>query len=140
MLAAKIVPDLRCEPCGHVFKAFVRAADDWKTPCPCCGKQVLESSRGRRTRDSFAGNRRFAGSEAVSRTEGFRPFEVKRARKNLPQYQHCIRDDGSVVFQSRQEQRGFVRAQSEWFSRLEARQPRPDPAAERRELESIWRS
>lgn len=123
MLAGKIVPNLKCE-CGHQFKAFVCAADEWKCSCPACGKTVHESDRafgGNR----FYGNRRFAEGESISRCQGFRPQEVRRARKNLPQFQHCIRDDGTVVFSDRKEERKFAAAQDRWFDSLQGGDPSP---------------
>lgn len=108
MLAAKIVPNLKCE-CGHQFKAFVRADDGWETPCPKCNSVVHESQRSH-GQQRYYGNRRFAESEALSRCQGFHPDEVMKARAAMPKYQHCIRDDGRVVFSDRKEERGYCKA------------------------------
>lgn len=116
MLAGKIVPNLKCG-CGKGFSAFVRASDDWQTKCPDCGEPV-HAHQTTLGNIRFYGNRRFAGSEAVSRTEGYRPWEVEAARKGIPGYQHCIRDSGEIVFSDRAEQRGFMRAQQAWHDRI----------------------
>ncbi len=117
MLAAKIVPNLKCG-CGHQFKAFVRAEDGWTCECPSCGGRVHESDRGG-SQVRFYGNRRFAGSEAASRCQGFHPDEVPEARKRLAKYQHCIKDNGRVEFGDRQEERGYVRALHALEDRME---------------------
>jgi len=62
--------------------------------------------------------RQFSGTESVSMTEGFHKNEVRKARGMMPGFQHCIRDDGSVVFSSRSEERGFKAAQARAFDSL----------------------
>jgi hypothetical protein len=60
---------------------------------------------GHREGQRFYGNRRFAGSEAESITEGFRPYEVPLARKHITAGK--IHDDGRVEFSDRADQRKF---------------------------------
>lgn len=134
--------DLKCECCDHAFEEFGWASERYLIRCPKCGADHCQTNYGSpRRKGGHYGNRRFAGSEAISRTEGFRPFEVKRARKNLKEFQHCIRDDGSVVFADRQEQRQFVRAQNAWFDRLQRAHHREAPGEDvsRDQLEAIWK-
>lgn len=102
--------------------------------CPSCGERSEEFAKMSESNAEFScrscnvkksrvfslphKERKFSGTESVSMTEGFHKNEVEKARKMIPGYQHCIRDDGSVVFSSRSEQRGFMKAQSRAFDML----------------------
>jgi hypothetical protein len=116
-LAAKVVRGIKCD-CGETFDACIKASDGWACACPLCGAECNPARLA--TNKRFHGNRRFAGSESVSVTEGFCAHEVPEARRLLPAFQHCIQDNGDVHFASRSEQRGYARATEELRRRSEA--------------------
>jgi hypothetical protein len=94
-------------PNGHTFRGWSRITNGYFEPCRCdqCGVEVpVERTPPEAPR--FYGDRRFAGEEAFSVTEGFRPYEVPLARKHITAGR--IHDDGRVEFASRSDQRKFM--------------------------------
>jgi hypothetical protein len=106
MRAARIV-NHTCS-CGWTGSVCLKRAAGWAAKCPECGK-VEKPERPKAPR--YYGDRRFAGTERESVMHGFHPDEVGEARRLLPAFQECIRDDGTVQFDSRKQERGFVKAQ-----------------------------
>lgn len=105
--------EFECPKCKERSEEFAKMSEsDAVFSCASCGcvKNRVFSLPHR--------ERQFSGTESVSLTEGFNRNEVGRARQLLPNHQHCIRDDGSVVFSSRSEQRSFMAAQERAFSCL----------------------
>jgi hypothetical protein len=94
--------------CGFQGEMLFCADEDWKRDCQVCGKVLTPESKGAQR---YYGDRRFAGSEQESVTEGFHPSEVKLAREHMPKSAHCIKDDGRVFFESRSEQKRFMAEQ-----------------------------
>lgn len=97
-----------CEKCGHQAEVFVKAEDRWSRACTaseCDGIMRMGGGRAQR----FYGNRRFAGEEAVSITEGFHPDEVGTARRHIGPECGQIRDDGTVEFADRGQQKRYMR-------------------------------
>ena len=94
-----------CRQCDERFEFFAPMSDsDSMPPCPKCGGQSAQVF------SLCVRDRQFSGSESVSMTEGFLPKEVMKARQAMPNHQHCIRSDGSVVFSSRSEQKSYMQA------------------------------
>jgi putative FmdB family regulatory protein len=105
--------EFKCPQCGERSEEFAKMSEsNAEFVCRACSvkKQRVFSLPNR--------ERQFHGTESVSLTEGFAKNEVLKARRMLPQFQHCIRDDGSVVFANRSEQRKYVAAQEKAFSSL----------------------
>lgn len=73
---------------------------------------------GNRTGNDFRGEGGMRG--AASLVNGFHPKEVNRARRLMPKYAECIKDDGTVRFRNRQEERGFVIAQQVMLAKANA--------------------
>lgn len=114
---ARTVNNVKCGHCGHVFNAFIAESTGWVCTCTECGKQCDPNVRPS-ARSHYYGNRRFAGTECQSIAQGFHPKEVNRARKLMPEVQHCIKDNGRVEFADRSEERRFRRSLSETERRL----------------------
>lgn len=108
---ARIVPDVRCEQCGHRAHelCFCESAG-WERHCPNC-RGVLTPTNGYAGRERvqlFHGNRRFAGSERISISEGFHPSEVADARRTFGDISGVeIRSNGDVCFDDRASQRRY---------------------------------
>lgn len=100
--------------CAHQWEAF--AGYDAPLPtCPRClarSEKVIHAPKG----PMFM---RFAGRESVSTRYGFEPERVEAARREFPEFQHCIRENGDVAFDSLDESRRFA-------DRFEAKYPHPE--------------
>ncbi len=102
---------VKCPACSYSDERLFSEREGWKIDCPDCGK-VLTMEDTPKAAARFYGDRRFAGSECESVTEGFHPNEVKLARKHMPKSAGCIKDDGRVFFESRSQQQTFMREQA----------------------------
>lgn len=78
-------------------------------------RPTIAKGTGARTGNDFRGEGGVRG--AASLVNGFHPKEVRRARALMPSHAHCIKDDGTVRFRNRKEERGFVHAQQVAFAR-----------------------
>lgn len=99
------VTNTACQ-CGYKGSLCFTERENWKRECPDCGRLIEPGAQGPQR---YYGDRRFSGSESESITEGFHPGEVKIARKAMPKSADCIKDDGRVFFESRSQQKTFVR-------------------------------
>lgn len=99
---------LECR-CGYVGDVYVSAADGWAGECPACNARLTaDGSRPKGQR--FYGDRRFAGSETLSMMEGCHPSEVAQHRALFDAQGACrTTDNGDVHFESRSQQRKYVR-------------------------------
>lgn len=114
---ARIAENIVCPSpeCAHRFNQVLYADKGWVCKCPQCGREFQRSASGSMR---FYGNRRFSGDEAMSVTEGFRPYEVPLARKHITAGK--IHDDGRVEFADRADQRKFMQQQADLQGRLHA--------------------
>lgn len=117
-LAGRIVPDVKCPACGHrSANLFFAASEGWARACPGgCGGTVrpehgYAGGGGRVQR--FYGNRRFAGSERESISEGFSPEEYEQACRiygDIDGVQLVKGEDAvTVYFDDRRAQREFTK-------------------------------
>lgn len=97
-----------CDKCGHQAELLVKAEHDWRRPCDSAGCDGTMHMGGGGTQ-RFYGNRRFAGEESESITEGFHPDEVETARKHIGPECGQIRDNGTVAFDDRAQQKRYMR-------------------------------
>jgi hypothetical protein len=98
-----------CDKCGKRAELFVKAEHGWQRPCSdpsCTGTMATSAGRDYQL---FHGNRRFAGTESESINEGCHPADVATHRKLMGSAADCLRDDGTVHFSDRAEQRKYVR-------------------------------
>ena len=73
--------------------------------CPACSAPAqTDWERQGPPKDA---DQRFAGTQRVSLWNMYHPREVKRARRLFPDHQSCIRDDGTVAFDSRSQERSY---------------------------------
>lgn len=105
----------RCASCTNEVETFFKMSEN-RGSIPCkCGCQMS------RVPSLPVVERRFAGSESYSQQQGFHPSEVKRARRLFRgHFDSNIRDDGRVVFNSRGEQKAFVKRWEEIETGIEA--------------------
>ena len=96
---------MRCTA-GHTFEAVSSYDKRDRVTCERCGKPctVLPSL--------FRQERRFAGSESVSLTEGCHPRDVQAQRQLYGDTVH-IDDRGDFSFESRGQQRRFMKKKRE---------------------------
>ncbi len=109
---------LKCQSCAHAFEHACTMRDRDNAACPKCGGPVETDWEhvGSDRSVKFNGNRQFHGSEGLSFTEGFRPWEVPLARRHITA--GTIRDDGRVEFKDRKDQQEFMRQQDRLRSGL----------------------
>lgn len=101
---------LKCLACEHKWERFSKVSERLDCSCPLCnGQPVIDiAAQG----VPGVGNPEFHGQKAVSLMEGFHPTEVNDARRSMPAVGHCIRDDGSVKFRDREEQKKYAKAKA----------------------------
>lgn len=100
--------------CAHTFEDFA-GYDAPLPPCPKCAAptvKVIHAPKG----PMFM---RFAGSESTSTRYGFSPDRVDAARREFPEFQHCINERGDVSFSDLNESRRFADA-------FESKYPHPE--------------
>ncbi len=104
---------LRCLACEHRFETFARAADREAIPCPECHAPHVETDFSKLViRDC---NRVFRSSESMSVTNWFAPDDVDFFRRAYGG--DCIKDDGSVVFTDRKEEKQYRARRAAWEKR-----------------------
>lgn len=86
----------KCLNCGHTFETACTHAARADLPCERCQHPRVEPDFSKTV---VRTERRFAGSECESLTEGFHPDEVEEARREFPDT--TIRDDGTVMWSKR---------------------------------------
>jgi putative FmdB family regulatory protein len=111
---------IKCSECGHTEDVFAKVTERHDQKCSKCGGACTIDA-GRLTVRN--GNREFTTTEGESRMHFFHPDEVQHMREELGT--NCIRDDGTVVYANRQEQKKFQKALDQWDAKnLPQRKPR----------------
>ena len=105
---------LQCPACGRRTEQFARMADRDALTCggqdgAGCGHPRLEIDYERQTVRPHVDLREFHGEQAESRCHVWNPADVRMARAKFgPDLAECIRDDGTVVFKNRKQERRYV--------------------------------
>jgi putative FmdB family regulatory protein len=115
---------LKCPACGHAHETFASMRQRDAITCPQCQAKGQETNWA--TTRIRNGNRVFHGQETESVIHFVPKKDVKYFRQAYGQAGNCIRDDGSVVFSDRQEERRFVKAKQQHDAEVAAQQT-PDP-------------
>jgi putative FmdB family regulatory protein len=108
-----------CKACrfsGEVFAKVAELDDKGRVLCPECGERAAQDW-STKTVGAGGAARSFHGGKQVSLMEGFHPTEVAEARQMFGEkHGQCIRDDGSVQFANREEQRGYAKRKAEIYA------------------------
>lgn len=92
--------------------------DEGRILCPECGERAPQRYEDKTIRDT---NTVFAGSQTRSIAEGFHRSSVGEARQLFGDAGNCIRDDGSVHFGDRREQRNFAKRKEQILEQARAK-------------------
>lgn len=77
--------------------------------CPRCGKDCVVGEI--KSYEVHAGNANFFGSKSFSLMQGCHPSEVKLLKKIVgADFESCVKDDGTVKFKNRKQERAYVAA------------------------------
>jgi len=111
---------IRCASCrfsGDVFAKVAELDDQGRVLCPECGQRA-EQDWSQKTIAPGGAAISFTGQRRASMTEGFHSSEVSEAREMFGEvHGSCIKDDGTVEFKNRDEQRGYMRRKAEIYSK-----------------------
>jgi len=110
---------IECEKCGFMGDVFCRVSDldkQNRVKCPDCG-EACSQNLGAKIIAPGGSAIAFSGERRHSVTEGFHSSEVGEARQMFGAYGHCIKDDGSVSFTNRDEQRGYMQKKSDIYKK-----------------------
>jgi hypothetical protein len=107
---------LKCSK-GHTWEQVLPMHhEESEYVCPtCCGAGAQDFAAKFRGRHIDL-NRKFTGTESLSVAHGFHPDEVSGARVAVEKAGgsgSCIRDDGTVRFTERREERAFTKAMNQ---------------------------
>lgn len=96
----------KCPACGHEEEQFAKMVDSDALACSACKQPTSKVP----CRPSEVGNRRLYGKRSRSIMEGWLSSEVQEARELVgPDLEGCIKDDGSVVYESESQRKAYVR-------------------------------
>lgn len=115
-----------CQRCDHRGDIYAKAADSDRLRCPRCDGPAVQDYAAKNIGHGAAD---FKAGKRESLTEWFHPAEVAEARRELGDAGSCVRDDGTVHFRNRQEQRKYLTAKADIMKRAGRR---PDEHGRRR--------
>lgn len=115
---------VRCPACHAVDDVYCSMKDREHLACAKCGNARVETQYDKLNISN--GDREFDLSRRESVIHFFPPDEVQDYRQLYGDAGNCIKDDGTVVFNRRSEERKFRQAKQAHEARLDAQQREHD--------------
>jgi hypothetical protein len=107
----------KCGFHGDAFAKVVELDEQGRVLCPECGERAPQDWSNKTIAPGGSAVA-FAGAKRQSMTEAFHSSEVAEARKLFGETcGACIRDDGTVSFKDRDEQRKYMKRKAEIYSK-----------------------